>query len=259
MNIEHGRKNRQRRALRRLSALSLPAVRREESAALQFRSPLSARVLRSQPGSDAWEMRTECLVSGSAADHDRSQSAVPANGQTRQDWQEGRSGMSTCPPVGWHRLRRSRSGMRFTFRSARCRGTVVGKTRRGTGTGRLADRRRSLQGHAERSKPRDAWKMRTSQAGIEVLAAVPGFRSQHSACRGRRVCLACSIRPEQFKAAAAGCQNVGTWPVLAGEEGQRNLMLSAPIILYDYPQIAPESPGDLSTARKSMRFWRCGS
>ena len=36
-----------------------------------------------------------------------------------------------------------------------------------------------------------------------------------------------------------------TWPVLAGREGERNLMLSSPIILYDYPQIAPESAGDL--------------
>ena len=51
--------------------------------------------------------------------------------------------------------------------------------------------------------------------------------------------------PERFKAAAAGCQNAGAWPVLVGEEGQRDLVLSAPIILYDYPQIAPESAGDL--------------
>ena len=51
--------------------------------------------------------------------------------------------------------------------------------------------------------------------------------------------------PEQFKSAAAGCKNVGAWPVLVGEEGHRNLVLAAPIILYDYPQIAPESPGDL--------------
>ena len=28
-------------------------------------------------------------------------------------------------------------------------------------------------------------------------------------------------------------------------EGQRDTLLSSPIILYDYPQIAPESPGDL--------------
>jgi hypothetical protein len=41
------------------------------------------------------------------------------------------------------------------------------------------------------------------------------------------------------------CQNAGTWPVLVGEPGQRDTMLSSPIILYDYPQIAPESPGDL--------------
>ena len=33
--------------------------------------------------------------------------------------------------------------------------------------------------------------------------------------------------------------------MLVGEEGQRETMLSSPIILYDYPQIAPESPGDL--------------
>lgn len=37
----------------------------------------------------------------------------------------------------------------------------------------------------------------------------------------------------------------GTWPVLVGEEGERDTMLSAPIILYGYPQIAPESPADL--------------
>jgi hypothetical protein len=49
----------------------------------------------------------------------------------------------------------------------------------------------------------------------------------------------------QFQEAAAACSNFGTWPVLAGEPGQRDTVLSSPIILYDYPQIAPESPGDL--------------
>jgi hypothetical protein len=45
-------------------------------------------------------------------------------------------------------------------------------------------------------------------------------------------------------AAAAACCNIGIWPVLVGEAGQRATMLSAPIILYDYPQVAAESPGD---------------
>jgi hypothetical protein len=51
--------------------------------------------------------------------------------------------------------------------------------------------------------------------------------------------------PEALRRLAAACRNVGTWPVLVGNEGERDLMLSAPIILPDYPRVAPESPGDL--------------
>jgi hypothetical protein len=51
--------------------------------------------------------------------------------------------------------------------------------------------------------------------------------------------------PAALAAAAAACENVGTWPVLAGEKGDTSLLLSSPIILPDHPQIAPESPGDL--------------
>jgi hydrogenase maturation protease len=51
--------------------------------------------------------------------------------------------------------------------------------------------------------------------------------------------------PEDLKGFAMSCQNIGAWPVLVGGEGERDTMLSSPIILYDYPQIAPESPGDL--------------
>jgi hypothetical protein len=41
---------------------------------------------------------------------------------------------------------------------------------------------------------------------------------------------------------------VRSWPVLAGPEGDASLLLAAPIILCDHPQIAPESPGDLFDA-----------
>jgi hypothetical protein len=51
--------------------------------------------------------------------------------------------------------------------------------------------------------------------------------------------------PAELRAHAAGCQNHGAWPVLVGEPGENDTVLSAPIILYDYPQVAPESPGDL--------------
>jgi hypothetical protein len=51
--------------------------------------------------------------------------------------------------------------------------------------------------------------------------------------------------PPALREAAGNCRNAGVWPVLAGEPGSRDTMLASPIILYDYPQVAPESPGDL--------------
>jgi hypothetical protein len=51
--------------------------------------------------------------------------------------------------------------------------------------------------------------------------------------------------PDSLRDIASRCQNAGTWPVLVGQEGQRDTLLSSPIILYDYPRIAPESTGDL--------------
>ena len=56
--------------------------------------------------------------------------------------------------------------------------------------------------------------------------------STHTVLRGARFVSATE---------AAGCENVGTWPVLIGED----TMLSSPIILEDHPRVAPESPGDL--------------
>ena len=51
--------------------------------------------------------------------------------------------------------------------------------------------------------------------------------------------------PDEWREAADTCQNSGTWPVLVGDEGTHDAMLSSPIILYDYPRIAPESPQNL--------------
>jgi hypothetical protein len=48
--------------------------------------------------------------------------------------------------------------------------------------------------------------------------------------------------------AAAACTNLHTFPVLAGPQGRRDVVLSSPIIMYDHPGVAPESPGDLFDA-----------
>jgi hypothetical protein len=72
------------------------------------------------------------------------------------------------------------------------------------------------------------------------------FASAHSVLRaeeGGFVSLA--DPPEGLRADAEACRNEGTWPVPVGEPGDRGTILSSPIILEDYPRIAPESPGDL--------------
>jgi hypothetical protein len=51
--------------------------------------------------------------------------------------------------------------------------------------------------------------------------------------------------PDDLRESAAQCRNQGCWPILAGEPGSHDAMLASPIILYDYAQVAPESPGDL--------------
>jgi len=50
--------------------------------------------------------------------------------------------------------------------------------------------------------------------------------------------------PEDARAAAEACCNRGVFPVLVGSD----TMLCSPIILYDNPLVAPESPGDLFDA-----------
>jgi hypothetical protein len=60
--------------------------------------------------------------------------------------------------------------------------------------------------------------------------------------------------PVELREAAAMCRNEGTWPVLVGDLAdaaaprdphRARTVLSSPVTLYDYPAVAPESPGDL--------------
>lgn len=51
--------------------------------------------------------------------------------------------------------------------------------------------------------------------------------------------------PEWARPAAARCVNLHTWPVLVGSADRRDVVLSSPIILYDHPELAPESRAGL--------------
>ncbi len=60
-------------------------------------------------------------------------------------------------------------------------------------------------------------------------------------------CISLLDPPGAYAEAAAACKNIGTWPVLVGDQTkhEHDAMLSSPIILYDYPKIAAQSAGDL--------------
>jgi hydrogenase maturation protease len=77
-------------------------------------------------------------------------------------------------------------------------------------------------------------------------ALLRSFVSTHTILEAQRGAFVSLLDPpDRYKAAAAECVNTGTYPVLVGDEVNRDCVLSSPIILYDYPQIAPESAGDL--------------
>ncbi|MGH8274639.1 MAG: hypothetical protein ACRES9_10410 [Gammaproteobacteria bacterium] len=54
--------------------------------------------------------------------------------------------------------------------------------------------------------------------------------------------------PEAYKDAAAACINEGAWPTMAGEPGAHDRVLSSPITMNDYPEVAPESSGNFYDA-----------
>ncbi len=72
------------------------------------------------------------------------------------------------------------------------------------------------------------------------------FCSTHAVLRARSgEFVSLTDPPKDLRKEAVDCRNEGAWPVLVGEPPDRSTLLAAPIILEDYPRVAPESPGDL--------------
>lgn len=124
--------------------------------------------------------------------------------------------------------------------------------------GRLVRTQRQVQGVLSVSASRINDNLYRLQVAIENSTPLPdapslvreqvlrfSFASTHAVLNvddGEFVSL---LEPEEaFVEAAAACQQVGCWPVLVGEPGDRSTMLASPIILYDYPEVAAQSPGD---------------
>jgi hypothetical protein len=76
--------------------------------------------------------------------------------------------------------------------------------------------------------------IRHSLIGVHLLAAADGAHF-----------VSLLEPPPEAVAAAGRCRQHRCWPVLAGPPGSDEVVLGAPIILYDHPQVAEQSPGAL--------------
>lgn len=102
------------------------------------------------------------------------------------------------------------------------------------GIARLRVRTENITDWVDSSGNRGTVVLRSPVATHLILAVEPGSRF-----------VSPLDPPEWAKAALETCTNLSTWPVLVGDAGSTDMMLSSPMVLPDHPQIAPESPMDL--------------
>ncbi len=185
-----------------------------------------------QQGSDAWQSQTECLVAGDAA------SRVEVKGRflqliTREDRQEGLEREINIPECALESIFLQPLNKQVTFEGGVHSEFELEASPLDEGLYKVTLTIRNRTDGSVDEPGRDQLLLRSMVSAHSILHVTGGeFVSLMDP-------------PDQFRAAVAECRNVGTWPVLVGDEGQRDLLLSSPIILYDYPEVAPESPGDL--------------
>jgi len=221
-----------------------------------------------QGGEEPSSMRTECLVRGSAATmlegkvrflrlQTRSANAsLPPTGSLPEGWQEAVERDIALPSCSLERLCQAAVKREFAFQPR----TVIDPDSNGNGeiVGTVERRQAAIEGtvdFAAESVRDDRFRISIHLRNTTQLATPVRNRDEalmHSLISTHMILgvqggefISLLEPPEDLYELAARCKNVGVWPVLVGEEGQHDTLLASPIILYDYPQIAPESAGDL--------------
>jgi hypothetical protein len=219
-----------------------------------------------QTGSDAWSMQTECLVEGGSPLIEIrvrflkliSRTSRNATNAALTPWQEAVECEVIVPSQNLEALTTTPLKWDFVFAEK----TETESVHDDTGELVVAIHRKqeSIEGTIEINATLltdDLFKLQVRVKNLTPLADNATQKTRDSALmqslvsahtllgveQGQFVSLL--EPPENLKDLASSCENIGAWPVLVGAGGQRGTMLASPIILYDYPQIAPESPGDL--------------
>lgn len=201
------------------------------------------------------------LLSSSPAEVDAGFRIVPSlehDGRLLQTWQEAVEREISIPEVSLKKLQQQPIEVKFGFPVHREREEL--RDRDGGLQGVVIRRQEAIAGKVEvrltSFEEPQVGKLTVTVSNTTAFADAPK--------RSRDDSLMCSLvsthtilfagngefvslldPPPGFSVAVADCKNQGTFPVLVGEEGTRDCILSSPIILYDYPQVAPESAGNL--------------
>jgi hypothetical protein len=201
-----------------------------------------------QSGNDAWTMQTQCLVAGSPTSAleicVRFLRAVDRVAEAQESWQEAVECRMNFPACTIGTLSARPQNHDFSLPAEEER------------DGQVIRRREAIQGVIEAWA--EAVSERVSRISVRIsntteLAPATRERTLSSSLLSTHTILGVEDGefvsllepPDELREAASECCNEGTWPVLAGEPGDKSTLLSSPIILYDYPAIAPESPGEL--------------
>ena len=222
-------------------------------------------------GTEPWRMRTECLVAAEAAEgacpalgvrarflhlQERRKTRPPFHPDDAEAWQEAVEREVDAEPCDLAALINEPRTRAFSFPARREQGP-------GDGPEVVVRRQEAIAGAVEVSAARveaDLYRVTVEIRNESPYAFDPAgadrssrdeallhsLVSTHAILTVRGGAFVSLLDPPgPWREAAAGCRNVGSWPVLVGAAGERDTMLSSPIILYDYPRIAPESQGDL--------------
>jgi hydrogenase maturation protease len=184
------------------------------------------------------------------------------DGAHHASWQEAVERAVTMPALTVEDLLRESREVPFSFPAARTLEPI--RDRAGLVAGVIIREQDAVAGTVELSaEPVDAAVTKISVRVVNQTPVPRGgfddndelvmrtFASTHTILHIRDGAFLSMIDPpEAYAPAAALCRNLGTWPILVGDEAkqERDTLISSPIILYDYPKIAAESPGDLFDA-----------
>ncbi|MDB6017375.1 MAG: hypothetical protein JWR19_1864 [Pedosphaera sp.] len=198
-------------------------------------------------------------LNGSAASSFQVVPALRVDGDVFQTWQEAVEREVKLPPLQLSQSLPSRRDIPFSFPASQVMEPI--RDQRGCTVGMMRRRQEAIEGRVEivaEPVAAEVFKIsarilnQTPVAAEELekqdVILMRTFASTHTILRiagGEFISL--MDPPSAWQPAANRCQNIGTWPVLVGDEekGERDTLLSSPIILADYPRIAPESSGNL--------------